>query len=134
MTMQPARELKVNPETGTVLSRDELEELANRTIPDYHDVTGEVAGYLLDYLKLEDLKDGDLTKRAGRVVASLRASLTAMRAAVPEDAACLRSLLGHDLASDYTRLGRLAFVIWSRGIAWAPADEDQDEEAPGGGD
>jgi hypothetical protein len=128
MERKTAEARTVNPETGTVLSMKELEELANRPDPDGHDIAKQVAACLVEHRELDDLTNEELGEDLEATLRALRRAVAAMKVAVPDHDACrvcLNAALDRTEYKLSCHLGRLALSLWNRGLSWTPTDKPQ---------
>jgi hypothetical protein len=128
MEKKTAEARTVNPETGTVLSMKELEELSGRPDPDGHDIAKQVAACLVEHQELDDLTNEELGEELEATLRALRRTVAALKVAVPDQDACrvcLNAALDRAECELSCHLGRLALSLWNRGLSWTPTDKPQ---------
>jgi hypothetical protein len=130
MTNESAGWQPINPKTGTVLSWDELKQLANPIDEECYDAVQRVAQTLLTYLARENQTDEELVEELEGTVDGLREALEDMREAVPDGQECHECDGLEYETHNISNIGQIAFTLLNRGyILVKPPSQPTSEEA-----
>jgi hypothetical protein len=130
MTNESAGWQPVNPETGTVLSWEELRELAIPIDEECYDAVQRVAQTLLTYLTRESQTDEELVEELKETVEGMREALADMREAVPDGQECHECDGLEYECHNISNIGQIAFTLLNRGyIIVKPPSHPTSEEA-----